>query len=135
MLVKRCEHFHRRLFLQSATGLTAVLATSLAPPALARAGADNEDGRIAVVDTRFDDALPAARRLHADTYIGMGARPDAFSTWRGSLQGNMFSRVCGVTTFSDYQILRNCLERGGYHLSSEEFIQGRATLVIWSLNR
>lgn len=123
---------NRRLFLQSAACLGAAAAMPLARVADAKAVGNM---RIAVVDTRFDDALRVASRLYADTHISMGLRPDAYRTWRDSLRSNDYDRVCGVTTWSDYQLLRNCLERAGYRLSQEQLIAGPTTLVSWSLRR
>ncbi|MGD8324007.1 MAG: hypothetical protein PVF50_06545 [Gammaproteobacteria bacterium] len=125
----------RRAFLRSAAGVGTVLAMPFAGIEAAKAGAIADGKRVVVVDTRFDDALRAASRLHADTHISMGLRPDAYRTWRESLRSTTYRHVCGVTTLSDYQLLRNCLEQSGYRLAQEDLLRGHATLVSWSLRQ
>ncbi|MGD2166730.1 MAG: hypothetical protein PVF63_01410 [Gammaproteobacteria bacterium] len=112
-----------------------MLAMPFAGIEAAKAGAIADGKRVVVVDTRFDDALRAASRLHADTHISMGLRPDAYRTWRESLRSTTYRHVCGVTTLSDYQLLRNCLEQSGYRLAQEDLLRGHATLVSWSLRQ
>jgi hypothetical protein len=123
----------RRDFMLSAAALTASLTIPLPPANAARDRVAPASVSIAVVDTRFDAALRAAGWLRADTYITMGSRPDAYGTWRSALRDAQFSEICGVTTFSDFELLRNCLARKGYRLTDTKTIQGRVTVVQWSL--
>jgi hypothetical protein len=132
---ERYFRMNRRSFLESAAGFGAVLAMPVARAGVAKPNVAPVGETVAIVDARFDAALLAAARLHADTQIDLGIRPDAYRAWRESLCNCLCDEVRGVTTWSDYTLLRSCLERAGYRIAGERIIHGRVTLVDWSVRR